>query len=133
MIRYGIIGSGMMGQEHIRNIQLLKDTQVTALCEPDDGMAERSLALVPDALRVKEIDQLPFDELDCLVIASPNFMHTTQLQALSAHRHLPILVEKPLSTRDDEQSLIETFALEYKAPVWVGMEYRYMPPIAAFL
>jgi myo-inositol 2-dehydrogenase/D-chiro-inositol 1-dehydrogenase len=40
-IRYGIIGSGMMGQEHIRTIGLLEGARVTAVCDPDEGCAQR--------------------------------------------------------------------------------------------
>jgi myo-inositol 2-dehydrogenase/D-chiro-inositol 1-dehydrogenase len=41
-IRYGIIGSGMMGQEHIRNDRLLMDgARATAVCDPDEGMRNR--------------------------------------------------------------------------------------------
>ena len=32
---YGIIGCGMMGQEHLRNIALLPGTRVAAIFEPD--------------------------------------------------------------------------------------------------
>ena len=39
LINYGIIGCGMMGQEHLRNIALLPDTNVAAIFEPDAGMA----------------------------------------------------------------------------------------------
>jgi predicted dehydrogenase len=34
-ITYGIIGCGMMGQEHLRNIALLPGTRVAAIFEPD--------------------------------------------------------------------------------------------------
>jgi predicted dehydrogenase len=44
-----------------------------------------------------------------------------------------LLVEKPLFTSVDDQILILEFSKTYPAPVWVAMEYRYMPPIAAFL
>ena len=37
-LRYGMIGCGMMGQEHIRNIKLLENAVVTAIVEPDAGM-----------------------------------------------------------------------------------------------
>ena len=37
-LRYGLIGCGMMGQEHIRNIELLDDTQITVVFEPDAQM-----------------------------------------------------------------------------------------------
>ena len=37
-ISYGIIGCGMMGQEHLRNIALLPDADVAAIFEPDAAM-----------------------------------------------------------------------------------------------
>ena len=48
-LRYGLIGSGMMGQEHIRNLNLLEGCTVTAVADPDEGMRARSadLALLP--------------------------------------------------------------------------------------
>jgi myo-inositol 2-dehydrogenase/D-chiro-inositol 1-dehydrogenase len=36
-MRYGIVGCGMMGQEHIRNIALLAQAEVSAFVEPDAG------------------------------------------------------------------------------------------------
>ena len=50
-IRYGFIGCGMMGQEHLRNIALLPNSPVTSIFEPDDTMAARALALAPGASR----------------------------------------------------------------------------------
>ena len=38
-IHYGIIGCGMMGQEHLRNTALLPNTKVAAIFEPDEQMA----------------------------------------------------------------------------------------------
>lgn len=40
-LNYGMIGCGMMGQEHLRNIALLDDTSVIGIVEPD-GHASRS-------------------------------------------------------------------------------------------
>ena len=42
-IRYGLIGSGMMGQEHIRNINLLGGCEVAAVADPDEGMRALSV------------------------------------------------------------------------------------------
>ncbi|MCB2120743.1 MAG: Gfo/Idh/MocA family oxidoreductase, partial [Rhodobacteraceae bacterium] len=44
MIRYGLIGAGMMGQEHIRNIALLDGAELAALADPDEGMRRAALA-----------------------------------------------------------------------------------------
>ena len=133
MMRYGIVGSGMMGQEHIRNIALLADTGVTAYFEPDDGMAAATHALAPEATRCNDLRSLVMrNDVDALVIASPNHCHLGQLQDIAAIRPLPVLVEKPLYTDPEDDSALAEFAKHYAAPIWVAMEYRYMPPVAKF-
>ena len=48
-LKYGLIGAGMMGQEHIRNIALLHDVEVAAICEPNTDMANAARQLAPNA------------------------------------------------------------------------------------
>lgn len=133
-VRYGIIGCGMMGQEHIRNIALLPDCSVAAFFEPDAGMAAQAQALVPDARAAGSVAELlAVDDLDCLLIVSPNFRHVEQMQEIAAARPLPLLVEKPLFTDPGDAEKLAAFRNSYPAPVWVAMEYRYMPVIAQFL
>lgn len=134
VMHYGIIGCGMMGQEHLRNIALLDGAQVAAIFEPDPAMAKAALAFAPDAVIVDSIDALlDVDALDCILIASPNFRHVEQLEALASKRPLPVLVEKPLFTDPADAVRMAGFQARYPAPVWVAMEYRYMPPIAVFV
>lgn len=88
-INYGIIGCGMMGQEHLRNIALLPQTRVAAIFEPDVDMAAKALTFAPEATFVSSIhDLLAVSELDCLLIVSPNFCHVEQLQQIKAIRLL---------------------------------------------
>lgn len=130
---YGIIGCGMMGQEHIRNIALQDDTTVAVIYEPDAAMIERARELAPNAEFVSDIESvLSHTPLDCLVIASPNFLHMQQLEQLRDH-NIPVLVEKPLFTDPAHIGNIDQFISTYRAPAWVAMEYRYMPPVARFL
>lgn len=130
--RYGMIGCGMMGQEHLKNIALLPDTMVAAIFEPDSDMRAIAAQLATDAAFCQSVDDLLMrDDLDCLVIVSPNHMHLSQLEAISATKHRPILVEKPLFTSIDDIDRVVQFQENYRAPVWVAMEYRYMPPITA--
>jgi predicted dehydrogenase len=76
---------------------------------------------------------LALPDIDCLVIVSPNFCHIDQLLEISHIRPLPVLVEKPLFTDPEDLSKLMSFQKNYPAPVWVAMEYRYMPPVAALL
>ena len=133
-VKYGVIGCGMMGQEHLRNIALLPDTEVVVIFEPDAGMAEQAALFAPDAKLVDSVDAvLSVDELDCILIASPNHCHVPQMEEIRQKRPLPLLVEKPLFTDPKDIAALEVFKASYPAPVWVAMEYRYMPPIAALI
>ena len=133
-VRYGIIGCGMMGQEHMRNIALLPEAGVAAYFEPDEDMAGIAAAIAPAAKRATSLAELlAVDELDCLLIVSPNFCHVAQMEEIAAIRPLPLLVEKPLFTDPADAAKLAAFRDSYPAPIWVAMEYRYMPVIAEFL
>ncbi|WP_195819195.1 Gfo/Idh/MocA family protein [Roseobacter sp. MH60115] len=132
--RYGMIGCGMMGQEHLKNIALLPDTAVTVIYEPDAAMRAIAADLAPHARFVDTLDDLLADSaLDCLVITSPNHCHADQMAEIAARNPLPLLVEKPLLTDPADIPRLKEIAAAYPAPIWVAMEYRYMPPIAALL
>jgi len=133
-LNYGLIGCGMMGQEHIRNIQLLEQSEIAAIYEPDASMRKAAIEMVPQAQTTNSVEQLlDIDELDCLVITSPNFTHVAHLQTILEKRPLPVLVEKPLATSLDDLDALKRIRNEYSQPIWVAMEYRYMPPLAEFI
>ena len=128
--RYGFIGCGMMGQEHLRNIALLPQATVTRIFEPDDSMAAHSLGFAPQAVRSSSLQEVVLSpDVDCLVVTSPNFRHAGQLQEILALRSLPILLEKPACTSLEQVRAVQALAQTATAPIWVAMEYRYMPPV----
>ena len=64
MKHYGFIGCGMMGQEHLRNIALLDDVEVTDFFEPNEEMAQKTLALIPASTRHLSFESLLGCDLD---------------------------------------------------------------------
>ncbi len=133
-LRYGVIGCGMMGQEHLQNIALLEGAEVAAVFEPNAEMAAQAQALASTARMAESFEALlDMSDLDALLIASPNFCHADQMAQIAAQRPLPMLVEKPLFTAPGDAARVKEIAASYPSPIWVAMEYRYMPPIAALL
>ena len=133
-LRYGLIGAGMMGQEHIRNIALLDGVRVAAVADPDDGMraASSELAGPGCAAYSDHRDLLAAEPCDAYVIAAPNDLHhPILLDVLETGK--PILCEKPLCTTVADATDILRKAAHRAAPVWVAMEYRYMPPVTRLL
>lgn len=127
-IRYGILGTGMMGCEHIRNIKLIPGAEITAIADPVEtslGWAEASLGDVKPA-RFRNAEELAEKaEIDAVVVASPNFTHRTVLEPLF-DAGVAILCEKPLATTVADARWVVERAEQCKAPFWTGMEYRYM-------
>ncbi len=132
-VRYGIIGCGMMGQEHLRNLVALPGATVTALADPHPASITECLdSLGPGnepAVHTDYRSLLDAGECDAVVVATPNMTHAAVLDdVLDADVH--VLVEKPLCTTvPDCERVVDRASRSHKV-VWVGLEYRYMPPVA---
>ncbi len=134
VVNYGLIGCGMMAREHIQNINLLPHGRVSVVYDPVAELAEAAATLAGDAHVAGSLEELlAFAALDAVVIVSPNHLHVPQLRQIVQTRPLPILCEKPLYTDPADAPEIEALFAGYPHPVWVAMEYRYMPPVAAFI
>ncbi len=132
-VRYGVVGTGMMGLEHIRNLQALEGAEIVSICDSDTRSLEAAHALVGNrpATFCDHRDLIAHGGCDALVIATPNMTHLEiLLDAIEAR--LPVLVEKPLCTTvADCQRVMD--AAHPDSLIWVGLEYRYMPPIAGLI
>jgi predicted dehydrogenase len=132
-LRYAVVGTGMMGVEHIQNLLAVDDVVITAIVDPDAGSREHAAALVPEAaVYVDHHHLIPDDVCDAVVVASPNMTHVDIMADLLVS-DLHILVEKPLCTTVDDCYTVIDLAEGRDAITWVGLEYRYMPPIARLL
>lgn len=135
-LRYGIIGAGMMGQEHIRNIAMLPNAVVTAIADPHADSVASAVKTVGREVNVfaDYRDLLESRACDVLVLATPNDTHRAVLEDIFvAPTAFPTLIEKPLCTTIEDCRHLAEAAQGHKAPLWVGMEYRYMPPVTAMI
>lgn len=144
-LNYAIVGTGMMGHEHLQNLALVRDIagidiQVVALIDPDASMLDSAQALATklgntSADAYADLESLPADVLegiDAFVIVAPNFTHHQIINDLLPHGKA-ILAEKPVCTTLAQcDDLLEKLS-DFPAAFWVAMEYRYMPPTSRFL
>ncbi|MFM9978202.1 MAG: Gfo/Idh/MocA family protein [Sphingomonadaceae bacterium] len=134
-MRYGLVGTGMMGVEHIRNVAAAVDAEIVALADPvDSSLGWAKAALGSDATPTIYSDSaaLAKAELDAVIVATPNFTHRAVLEPLF-DAGLNILCEKPLATTIEDARWIVERAAQSPGIFWTAMEYRYMPPAAAFI
>jgi predicted dehydrogenase len=141
VIRYGIIGSGMMGIEHIHNINAVEGALVTAAADPHQPSLDAAIeAAAGDQAIVTFTDHrdlLTSGLCDAVVLASPNFTHVDLLADIFASG-LHVLIEKPMCITVDECRRVialaeQTAGINPERKIWVGLEYRYMPPVAALI
>ena len=146
--RVAILGCGMMGREHVSYIQgYSKDLMITHLCDPHAPSIDACLKVMqeftkrdahdtclPEVVTEEELlDQA--SQIDLLVIATPNYLHTDALLRWGVFSHLTILLEKPVAVNRSQHERLSSFVYsdDFKARVWVAMEYRYIPAINQLL
>ncbi len=136
-LRVGVIGTGMMGCEHLRNLMGISDASITAISDPhaeQQGWARHTLG--SQASMVAEFtdhrDLLDSGLVDAVLVATPNFTHKALLDDIF-ETDLHVLVEKPMCTTVEDCLSIVRAQSKRTALTWVGLEYRYMAPIAGLL
>jgi len=137
-----------MGQEHISYIMgYSAEIRIDYLCDPFDGSLEKAQKIMKDfsgdpiaekhnpCILTDEQELLHHaEDIDLLVIASPNYLHTPTLLKWGQH-DLTILVEKPVAVSKEQHDELRSISSspDWKARLWVAMEYRYIPAIAKLL
>jgi len=141
-LRYAVVGTGMMGVEHLHALAALPATEVVALCDPHEPSLAKARGVLGKSSHVavhRSVEDLvAAGGFDVAVVASPNHTHRRVLEPLLRHgSHL--LIEKPLCiTTAEWREIIELERATWVSAVpgrvvWVGLEYRYMAPTMRLL
>ena len=131
-VRLGVIGAGAIAQlAHLPVLSKMRGAQLVALCD-NDGAKARALADrfgVPDAFTDIE-ELLEFDELDAVVVATPNHLHEAHvLSALAAKVH--VLCERPLALTSRGVERIIAAANRANLKVHVANNHRFRSDVQA--
>jgi predicted dehydrogenase len=125
-VRIGVVGTGAIAQlAHLPVLAKMRGAELVAVCDNDRPKA-RALADrfgVPDVFTDIE-DLLELDELEAIIIATPNHLHEPHvLSALASKRH--VLCERPLSLTSRGVERILSAAARADRTVMVGNNQRY--------
>jgi predicted dehydrogenase len=136
-LRVGLIGTGMMGCEHLRNLMGLDSVAITAVSDPNEEPLHWATKTLGD--RANSVTQFTSHEdllasglVDAVLVASPNYTHKSILDDILS-TDIPVLVEKPMCTTVEDCISVVRAQESRSAITWVGLEYRYMAPIAGLL
>jgi myo-inositol 2-dehydrogenase/D-chiro-inositol 1-dehydrogenase len=126
-VNVGVIGVGMIGQDHIRRITyVLSGARVSAVTDVDLDRAKQVAAGLPDAKALSSgQDVIADDEVDAVVVTSWGPTHEEYvLASIAAGKQ--VFCEKPLATtREACEHIIDAEVNAGKRLVMVGFMRRY--------
>jgi UDP-N-acetyl-2-amino-2-deoxyglucuronate dehydrogenase len=121
-LRYGILGSGFMGRTHAEALQHIAAATLVAVAG-----GSRAAGLAADyGAQLCESDEalIGRDDIDAVIIATPQFAHTQQALAAAARRkHL--FIEKPMATTVADAEAIVAACRKNDVALSVGYQQRY--------
>ncbi|WP_303852212.1 Gfo/Idh/MocA family protein [Seleniivibrio woodruffii] len=126
-IKIGLLGIGRMGQNHLRNIMLLKDAELVFIYDVDkDACAKLSAQY---GVKVSEDLDADMKTVDGVVIVTPTFTHFDYIKRAAACVK-NIFVEKPLTDSAETAKEVVRLAEEKGLNIQVGFIERYNPAVA---
>jgi myo-inositol 2-dehydrogenase/D-chiro-inositol 1-dehydrogenase len=126
MLRVGVIGTGMIGQDHIRRMtEVLSGVQVTGVTDVDADAARRVGERVGATVHPSGEDLVADDAVDAVVVCSWGPTHEQYVLA-SIAAGKPVFCEKPLATTQEACRRILDAEVAYGSRlVQVGYMRRY--------
>jgi predicted dehydrogenase len=126
MIRYGIIGAGLIGK---KRAACLRPEQLVAVCDVDETRAKELIAQAGHG-RVMESpgDVINHPEIDAVILSTRHdSLADLTLQAIEAGKH--VLVEKPAARSAEELAPLLAAERGQRVCVRVGYNHRYHPSL----
>jgi myo-inositol 2-dehydrogenase/D-chiro-inositol 1-dehydrogenase len=126
MLRFGIIGTGRIGDMHARLVALQPDARVTWCYDLFEDSAARTAAAV-GARATTDLDALlGADDVDAVLIASPTNTHVEMILR-SAEAGKPILCEKPIDVDINKVEECREKLAAFDVPLQLGFNRRFDP------
>ena len=124
--RLGFVGLGWIGRSRMESVLEADVAEICALHDATAGMANEAQNLAPDARVFSSFDELLDQDLDGLVIATPNCFHAEQAIA-ALERGLAVFCQKPLGRNAAETRSIVVAARKSDSLLGVDLTYRHIP------
>ena len=125
-----IIGTGTIGQEHMRVAAMLGRARVHGIFDTQahslDSAEENFKRFSSDTLvRYPDLHSACNDSaVDALMICTPNYTHFEVLKVAMASSK-PIFLEKPMATGLQDAAAIVGMSETYSSFIQIGLQYRY--------
>ncbi len=123
-LRIGVAGAGTMGRVHAAAVAASRRGEMVAVVDADPAGAR--LAAEWGVAAYRDVEDLPSDEVDALIVAVPTDRHAALTEAAAA-RGWHVLVEKPMARERDQAQAMMKACAEAGTRLMVGQVVRYFP------
>jgi len=108
-VRIIVIGVGIMGKSHARDVIELENCELAGICDTNEASLDE-LAKEYDVPKYTSYeDALNADDVDAIIIATPHYDHTP-ISIAAMEKGLHVLVEKPIAVHvNDAQKMISAY------------------------
>jgi UDP-N-acetylglucosamine 3-dehydrogenase len=127
-IRFGLVGLGSMGRNHLRVLGALPGCRLVAVADPVEEVLAAANASSGAQGFADPLAMIADADLDAVVIAAPTTAHVP-LALAAIERRIAVLVEKPLAATVVEARRIVDAAAAARVPVQVGHVERFNPAV----
>ncbi|PLY10485.1 MAG: gfo/Idh/MocA family oxidoreductase [Arcobacter sp.] len=122
VVKIGLLGVGKMGQNHLRNLSMIKQVEISFIYDFDKEICNK----LAKEYNVKASEDLEDDlqYVDGVIIVTPTFTHYDYIKQISKYVK-NIFVEKPLTDTLESTKEIVKLAEENNLNIQVGFIERY--------
>tara|TARA_B100000575_G_scaffold143837_1_gene114816 strand:+ start:363 stop:1397 length:1035 start_codon:yes stop_codon:yes gene_type:complete len=122
-INISIIGTGLMGLQHIKAIFKSKKANLHSIVDlSKDARTLSKKYKVPLYSSISEL--LKLKQLDAVIVATPNQLHETHTISFLKNK-IPVLLEKPISDNIKSAKKIINCAKKNRTPLLIGYHRRH--------
>lgn len=129
-LRFGLIGTGRIGQVHAANIAGGEDTSLAWIADPFVDGARRVAERFGGRVTNDAEELLSSGEIDAVLVASPTPTHV-DLIARSVELGLPVLCEKPIDLDIRRVDALRDTVRSSGVPVALGFNRRFDPAFSS--
>ncbi len=125
-LKVGLIGLGVMGQNHLRVLSLLKGVELAFVFDSNNVLAQKLGASY--SVKVVSDPTEALGEVDAVIICTPTVTHAHYIR-LVASQVKNIFVEKPLAATLAETESVAEFVAKEGINLQVGFVERFNPAV----
>ena len=125
-LKVGIIGAGRMGSSHLERLKKIKNTEVVAICDIKEKMAESLAKKVGAKVYSNYEEMYDKERLNAVFICTPAYAREKQLE-IAAQMGIHIFVEKPVARTIDQGEKTAEVIEKSGVICSVGFLWRYSP------